>query len=61
VYYLDKSGSTVVSLSNLYPDRNCSAGKKAGKIVKRDEMPMPNLSETRLPDLVGVGGDSKEK
>jgi hypothetical protein len=36
VYYLDKSGSTVVSLSNLYPDRNCSAGKTAGKIVKRE-------------------------
>jgi hypothetical protein len=36
VYYLDKSGSTVVSLTNLYPDRNCSAGKTVGKIVKRE-------------------------
>jgi hypothetical protein len=36
LYHLDKSGSAVVSLSNLYPDRNCSAQKTAGRIAKRE-------------------------
>jgi hypothetical protein len=36
LYHLDKSGSTVVSLSNLYPDQNCSAEKTTGKIAKRE-------------------------
>jgi hypothetical protein len=36
LYHLDKSGSTVVSLSNLYPDRNCSAETTKGKIAKRE-------------------------
>jgi hypothetical protein len=30
-------------------------------LAASSEMPMPNLSETRLPDLVGVGGGTKSK
>lgn len=36
LYQLDKSESTVVSISNLYLDRNCSSEKTVGRITKRE-------------------------
>jgi len=35
LYQLDKSGSAVVSISNMYLDRYCFAEKMAGRITKR--------------------------